>query len=177
MYGVVLNTDTLCLFWKAIAQLCQHRHPKWRHIFCQVSPSAFWSEEVQVNERSLLQYHNMKCCWTSVKSWGSYVLWRSINIWWHVSHTLNRSSVTQCFDCGLNMWQWFWISIPGTTTVLTSKVIYHQGGDPEWAMHCWLVMDNSKMCHCLLFHEHGKQNFVQPFLRSRKLLQLHTCLD
>ena len=25
------------------------------------------------------------------------------------------------------------------------------------------------------FHEHGKQNSVQPFLRSRKLLRLHTC--
>ena len=32
-------------------------------------------------------------------------------------------------------------------------------------------MDNSRICHCLLFHEHGKQNFVQPFLWSRKLLR------
>ena len=31
-------------------------------------------------------------------------------------------------------------------------------------------MDNSRICHCLLFHEHGKQNFVQPFRLSRKLL-------
>ena len=32
-------------------------------------------------------------------------------------------------------------------------------------------MDNSRICHCLLFHEHGKQNFVQPFCLSRKLLR------
>ena len=31
-------------------------------------------------------------------------------------------------------------------------------------------MDNSRVCHCLLFHEHGKQNFVQPFCLSTKLL-------
>ena len=36
-------------------------------------------------------------------------------------------------------------------------------------------MDNSRICHRLLFHEHGKQYFVQPFLRSIKLLRLHTC--
>ena len=28
-----------------------------------------------------------------------------------------------------------------------------------------------RICHCLLFHEHGKQNFVQPLLQSRKLLR------
>ena len=33
------------------------------------------------------------------------------------------------------------------------------------------TMDNSRICHCLLFHEHGKQNFVQPLLWSRKLLR------
>ena len=35
------------------------------------------------------------------------------------------------------------------------------------------AMDNSRIC--LLFHERGKrQNFVQPFLASMKLLRLHT---
>ena len=32
-------------------------------------------------------------------------------------------------------------------------------------------MDNSRICRCLLFREHGKQNFVQPFRLSRKLLR------
>ena len=48
-----------------------------------------------------------------------------------------------------------------------------------WAsIHCWFnvlsctqTMDDSRICHCLLFHEHGKQNFMQPFLRSTKLLR------
>ena len=26
------------------------------------------------------------------------------------------------------------------------------------------TMVNSRICHCLLFHEHGRQDFVQPFL-------------
>ena len=52
------------------------------------------------------------------------------------------------------------------------------GGEPERA--CIAVchgtqikgfMDNSRICHCLLFHEHGKQNFVQPFRLPRKLLR------
>ena len=30
---------------------------------------------------------------------------------------------------------------------------------------------NLEICHCLLLHEHGKQNFVKPFIRSRKLLR------
>ena len=30
-------------------------------------------------------------------------------------------------------------------------------------------MDNSRICHCLLFHEYRKQNFVQPLLGSMKL--------
>ena len=39
----------------------------------------------------------------------------------HVSHTLNGSSVTQWskYDFGF---------LPGTATVLTSKIIYHRGG-------------------------------------------------
>ena len=51
-------------------------------------------------------------------------------------------------------------------------MIYHRGGEPERAMHCWLkchgtqAMDNSRICHRLLFHERGKQYFV--------LLRLHT---
>ena len=37
--------------------------------------------------------------------------------------------------------------------------------------HGTQIMDNSRICHCLLIHEHGKQNFVQPFRLSRKLLR------
>ena len=38
-------------------------------------------------------------------------------------------------------------------------------------------MDDSRICHCLLLrHERGKQYFVQPFLRSVKLLRLHVTL-
>ena len=37
--------------------------------------------------------------------------------------------------------------------------------------HGTQIMDNSRICHCLLFHEHVKQNFVQPFRLSRKLLR------
>ena len=37
--------------------------------------------------------------------------------------------------------------------------------------HGTQIMDNSRICDCLLFHEHGKQNFVQPFRLSRKLLR------
>ena len=61
------------------------------------------------------------------------------------------------------MWSKLWQNDFG----FLPEMIYHWGGEPEWAMHCWLVMDNSKMYHCLLFHKHGKKNFVQPFLRSR----------
>ena len=56
-------------------------------------------------------------------------------------------------------------------------MIYYHGGEPEGAMHCCHVtqaMDNSRICHRLLFHEHGKQNFVQPYLASMKVLRLHT---
>ena len=70
------------------------------------------------------------------------------------------------------------------TCVCTSKMNYHPGASlSEHAFadlmfcHGTQTMDNSRICHCLLFHEHGKQNFVQPFLRSRKLLRLHTRLD
>ena len=68
----------------------------------------------------------------------------------------------------------------------TSKMIQHQegGGKPERACiadlmfrHGTQILDKSRICHCLLFHEHGKQSFVQPFFRSRKLLQLRTHLD
>ena len=37
--------------------------------------------------------------------------------------------------------------------------------------HGTQIMDNSRICHCLLFREHGKQKLVQPFLQSRKLLR------
>ena len=36
--------------------------------------------------------------------------------------------------------------------------------------HGTQTMDNTRICHCLLFHEHSKQNLVQPFCLSRKLL-------
>ena len=49
------------------------------------------------------------------------------------------------------------------------------GGRAWVSMHCWFNVlswhTNLGICHCLLFHEHGKQNFMQPFLRSRKLLR------
>ena len=38
--------------------------------------------------------------------------------------------------------------------------------------HGTQIMGNSRICHCLLFHEHGaKANFMQPFCLSRKLLR------
>ena len=66
---------------------------------------------------------------------------------------------------------------------LTSQMIHHRGGNPERAMHSWLkrvmahkpCMDNSRICHRLLFrHKHGKQYFMQPLLQSIKLVRLHT---
>ena len=66
----------------------------------------------------------------------------------------------------------------------TSKTIYHRGCEPErrciadiMFCHGTQTMDSSRICLCLLFHEQGKQNSVQPFLRSWKLLWLHTRLD
>ena len=54
-------------------------------------------------------------------------------------------------------------------------MIYHRGASlSEHALlvrHGTQTIDNSRICHCLLFGECGKQNFVQPFLRSRKLLR------
>ena len=35
--------------------------------------------------------------------------------------------------------------------------------------HGTQAMDNSRICHRLLFHERGKQYFMQPFLRSTSL--------
>ena len=65
---------------------------------------------------------------------------------------------------------------------LTTKIV---GWAPEQALHSWInvlsygihTTDDSRICHCLLLHGCGKQIFTQPFLRSRKLLQLHTHLD
>ena len=68
----------------------------------------------------------------------------------------------------------------------TSKMIRHQegGGKPEGACvadlmfhHGTQILDKCRICHCLLFHERGKQSSVQPFFWSRKLLQLHTHLE
>ena len=74
----------------------------------------------------------------------------------------------------------------------TSQMIYHRGGEPEQAMHCWFNVMAHKpwitaefVTVCLLC---GKQNFVQPFFWSRKLLRLgplklwaespaHECMD
>ena len=60
-------------------------------------------------------------------------------------------------------------------------MIYHWGRAwPSNALlfcHGTQAMYNSRICHCLLLYEHGRQNFMQPFLRPRKLLWLHTCLD
>ena len=47
--------------------------------------------------------------------------------------------------------------------LMTSKMIYHRGGggEPERTciavLSCTQTMDNSRIGHCLLFHEHGKQ--------------------
>ena len=58
------------------------------------------------------------------------------------------------------------------TGIQTTKMIYDRGeGGWAWASmadltfcHGTQTMVNSKIYHCPLFHEHGKQNFVQPFL-------------
>ena len=44
-------------------------------------------------------------------------------------------------------------------------------GGRAWAsIHCWFNVlswhTNLRICHCLLFHEHGKQNFVQSQVQS-----------
>ena len=46
-------------------------------------------------------------------------------------------------------------------------------GGRAWAsMRCWSsVLSWYTICHCLLFHKHDKQNFMQPFHLSRKLLR------
>ena len=53
-------------------------------------------------------------------------------------------------------------------SILVRQMIYHRGGEPERAdlSHGTQAMDNSRICHRLLFHERGKQYFV--------LLRLHT---
>ena len=59
-------------------------------------------------------------------------------------------------------------------------MIYHRGGEPERAMQLnvmahkpWITAEFVTVwCSCR--HERGKQYFVQPFLRSIKLLRLHT---
>ena len=45
--------------------------------------------------------------------------------------------------------------------------------------HGTQIMDNSKICHCRLFHDHGKPNFVQPFfpVKEATCTMLHTYLD
>ena len=57
-------------------------------------------------------------------------------------------------------------------------MIYHQGASLSkhdlMFCHGTQTTDNSRICHCLLFDEHDKHNFVQPFLQSRKLLRLYT---
>ena len=62
------------------------------------------------------------------------------------------------------------------TNILVRWFMYHRGR--AWASmrnllfcHGTQIMDNSRICHRLLFHEHGKQNFVQLFRLSRKLLR------
>ena len=52
----------------------------------------------------------------------------------------------------------------------TSQMIYHRGGEPERALQAQ-AMDNSRICHRLLFHKRGKQYFVWPFLLSMKLVE------
>ena len=46
------------------------------------------------------------------------------------------------------------------------------GGRAWVSIHCWChgtqTKDSSRICHCLLFHEHSKQNFVQPCISAVK---------
>ena len=67
--------------------------------------------------------------------------------------------------------------------LIASKMIYHRGGGGGGGggraglnraciadlmfCHGTQTIDNSRICHCPLFHEHGKQNFVQPFALAR----------
>ena len=57
---------------------------------------------------------------------------------------------------------------------------YHRWDEPEQAMHSWLVLSwhepliTADFCHPMLFHERGKQYFMQPFFRWMKL---HTCFN
>ena len=62
-------------------------------------------------------------------------------------------------------------------------MIYHRrGGGGAWAsMNCWFnvlsctqTMDNSKICHCLLFHEHGKQKLHAAISPVNEATTTHT---
>ena len=71
----------------------------------------------------------------------------------------NRSSTYTLKFCFMHQLEPF-------STVKTSQMIYHRGGW-DWASNtvpikCYgtQAMDNSRICHCLLFHERGKQYFV-----------------
>ena len=70
------------------------------------------------------------------------------------------------------------VTIPATPVTLSVIPLNHQRASlskqciTDYNVLSWHIMDNSRICHCLLFH--GKQNFVQPFFRSRMLLRLHT---
>ena len=54
-----------------------------------------------------------------------------------------------------------------------------------WAsIHCWFnvlsctqTMDDSRICHCLLFHEHGKQKLHAAISPVKEATTLHTHLD
>ena len=51
-------------------------------------------------------------------------------------------------------------------------MFYHQGVSlSEYALlfcHGTQTTDYSKICHCLLFHEHGKQNFMGDYKHSTR---------
>ena len=75
----------------------------------------------------LLQYHNMKCCWSGGHMCCEYLSISDDKA--HVSQTpLNQSSETQCFECGLNMWHNDIGLLPGTATVFIKAIccIDHQ---------------------------------------------------
>ena len=87
------------------------------------------------------------------------------------SEWMSNASSGLCINVLLNL------TVKFASWRVTSKMSYHRGW--AWAsMHCWFDVlswhTNHGICHCLLFHGHSKQNFVQPFLRSRKALRLHT---
>ena len=81
------------------------------------------------------------------------------------------------YICTISMsMKWHWS--PQATPFICETELLIIGGRAWASMHCCCnilsrhtIMGNSRSCHCLLFYEHGKQNFMQQFHLSRKLLR------